>query len=41
MISPLYSLESIHDTYKNVGMLSKFSGGTGLAFHRVAVRRGL
>jgi ribonucleoside-diphosphate reductase alpha chain len=33
--SPLDSLESIYDTYKNVAMLSKFSGGIGLAFHRV------
>jgi ribonucleoside-diphosphate reductase alpha chain len=33
--SPVDSLESIYDTYKNVAMLSKFSGGIGLAFHRV------
>ena len=33
--SPTDSLESIYDTYKNVAMLSKFSGGIGLAFHRV------
>jgi ribonucleoside-diphosphate reductase alpha chain len=33
--SPLDSLESIYDTSKNVAMLSKFSGGIGLAFHRV------
>jgi ribonucleoside-diphosphate reductase alpha chain len=33
--SPQDSLESIYDTYKNVAMLSKFSGGIGLAFHRV------
>ncbi len=33
--SPLDSLESIYDTYKNVALLSKFSGGIGLAFHRV------
>jgi ribonucleoside-diphosphate reductase alpha chain len=33
--SPMDSLESIYDTYKNVAMLSKFSGGIGLAFHRV------
>ncbi len=33
--SPSDSLESIYDTYKNVAMLSKFSGGIGLAFHRV------
>jgi ribonucleoside-diphosphate reductase alpha chain len=33
--SPSDSLESIYDTYKDVAMLSKFSGGIGLAFHRV------
>jgi len=33
--SPADSLESIYDAYKNVAMLSKFSGGIGLAFHRV------
>jgi ribonucleoside-diphosphate reductase alpha chain len=33
--SPLDSLESIYDAYKEVAMLSKFSGGIGLAFHRV------
>jgi ribonucleoside-diphosphate reductase alpha chain len=33
--SPADSLESIYDTYKNVALLSKFSGGIGLAFHRV------
>ncbi len=33
--SPLDSLESIYDTYKDVALLSKFSGGIGLAFHRV------
>jgi ribonucleoside-diphosphate reductase alpha chain len=33
--SPGDSLESIYDAYKNVAMLSKFSGGIGLAFHRV------
>ena len=33
--SPLDSLESIYDAYKTVAMLSKFSGGIGLAFHRV------
>ena len=33
--SPLDSLDSIYDTYKNVALLSKFSGGIGLAFHRV------
>jgi ribonucleoside-diphosphate reductase alpha chain len=33
--SPLDSLESIYDTYKSVALLSKFSGGIGLAFHRV------
>ena len=33
--SPSDSLDSIYDAYKNVAMLSKFSGGIGLAFHRV------
>lgn len=33
--SPSDSLESIYDAYKNVALLSKFSGGIGLAFHRV------
>lgn len=33
--SPGDSLESIYDAYKNVALLSKFSGGIGLAFHRV------
>jgi len=33
--SPSDSLESIYDVYKDVALLSKFSGGIGLAFHRV------
>ena len=33
--SPLDSLESIYDAYKSVAVLSKFSGGIGLAFHRI------
>jgi ribonucleoside-diphosphate reductase alpha chain len=33
--SPADSLESIYDAYKDIAMLSKFSGGIGLAFHRV------
>ena len=33
--SPQDSLDSIYDTYKQVALLSKFSGGIGLAFHRV------
>jgi ribonucleoside-diphosphate reductase alpha chain len=33
--SPQDSLESIYDKYKDVALLSKFSGGIGLAFHRV------
>jgi ribonucleoside-diphosphate reductase alpha chain len=33
--SPQDSLESIYDRYKDVAMLSKFSGGIGIAFHRV------
>jgi len=33
--SPADSLEAIYDTYKDVALLSKFSGGIGLAWHRV------
>ncbi len=33
--SPADSLESIYDKYRDVAMLSKFSGGIGLAWHRV------
>jgi ribonucleoside-diphosphate reductase alpha chain len=33
--SPNDSLESIYDAYKQIAMLSKFSGGIGLAFHRI------
>ncbi len=33
--SPKDSLEGIYDIYKQVAQLSKFSGGIGLAFHRV------
>ena len=33
--SPADNLEGIYDIYKQVAMLSKFSGGIGLAFHRV------
>jgi len=33
--SPQDSLESIYDKYKDVALLSKFSGGIGIAFHRV------
>lgn len=33
--SPADSLDSIYDTYKQVALLSKFSGGIGLAFHRI------
>jgi len=33
--SPLDSLESIYDKYKDVALLSKFSGGIGMAWHRV------
>ncbi len=33
--SPNDSLESIYDSYKQIALLSKFSGGIGLAFHRV------
>jgi ribonucleoside-diphosphate reductase alpha chain len=33
--SPLDSLDSIYDSYKQIALLSKFSGGIGLAFHRI------
>jgi ribonucleoside-diphosphate reductase alpha chain len=33
--SPQDSLESIYDRYKDIAMLSKFSGGIGIAWHRV------
>jgi len=33
--SPDDSLESIYDKYKDVALLSKFSGGIGIAWHRV------
>ncbi len=33
--SPEDSLESIYDKYKEVALLSKFSGGIGMAWHRV------
>jgi ribonucleoside-diphosphate reductase alpha chain len=33
--SPEDSLESVYDKYKDIALLSKFSGGIGVAFHRV------
>jgi len=33
--SPQDSLESIYDKYKDIALLSKFSGGIGVAWHRV------
>jgi ribonucleoside-diphosphate reductase alpha chain len=33
--SPADSLESIYDRYKDIALLSKFSGGIGIAWHRV------
>jgi ribonucleoside-diphosphate reductase alpha chain len=33
--SPQDSLDSIYDAYKQIALLSKFSGGIGLAFHRI------
>ncbi|MBA8884315.1 ribonucleoside-diphosphate reductase alpha chain [Dokdonella fugitiva] len=33
--SPADSLEAIYDKYRDVALLSKFSGGIGLAWHRV------
>ncbi len=34
--SPLDSLESVYDRYKDIALLSKFSGGIGVAWHRGA-----
>lgn len=39
--SPEDHLEAIYDRYKDVAMLSKFSGGIGLAYHRVRSRGSL
>ncbi len=39
--SPADHLESIYDRYKEVALLSKFSGGIGLAYHRVRSRGSL
>ena len=39
--SPEDHLESIYDRYKDIALLSKFSGGIGLAFHRVRSRGSL
>jgi ribonucleoside-diphosphate reductase alpha chain len=39
--SPQDHLVSIYDTYRDVAQLSKFSGGIGLAFHRVRSRGSL
>src|SRR5258707_6091188 len=33
--SPGDSLESVYDKYKDIALLSKFSGGIGVAWHRV------
>lgn len=33
--SPQDSLDAIYDAYKQIALLSKFSGGIGLAFHRI------
>jgi ribonucleoside-diphosphate reductase alpha chain len=33
--SPADSLEAVYDKYKDIALLSKFSGGIGVAFHRV------
>ncbi len=33
--SPEDSLEAIYDKYKDIAQLSKFSGGIGVAWHRV------
>ncbi|MEQ8719645.1 MAG: ribonucleoside-diphosphate reductase subunit alpha [Sandaracinaceae bacterium] len=39
--SPDDSLESIYERYREVAMLSKFSGGIGIAYHRVRSRGSL
>lgn len=39
--SPADNLESIYDRYRDVAMLSKFSGGIGLAYHRIRSRGSL
>jgi len=39
--SPEDHLEAIYDRYKDVALLSKFSGGIGLAYHRVRSRGSL
>ncbi len=39
--SPTDSLESIYRKYADVAMLSKFSGGIGLAYHRIRSRGSL
>ena len=39
--SPEDHLESIYDRYKDVALLSKFSGGIGVAYHRVRSRGSL
>jgi ribonucleoside-diphosphate reductase alpha chain len=39
--SPQDSLESIYKKYSDVAMLSKFSGGIGIAYHRVRSRGSL
>ena len=39
--SPADHLESIYDRYTDVALLSKFSGGIGLAYHRVRSRGSL
>jgi len=39
--SPIDDLESIYKKYTDVALLSKFSGGIGLAYHRVRARGSL
>ena len=39
--SPADELEAIYETYTDVALLSKFSGGIGLAYHRVRSRGSL
>jgi ribonucleoside-diphosphate reductase alpha chain len=39
--SPADNLEAIYEKYKDVALLSKFSGGIGLAYHRIRSRGSL
>lgn len=39
--SPLDSLDSIYDRFKDVALLSKYAGGIGVAYHRIRSRGSL